>query len=318
MTEVLLAAIPGFIVSVAMLGFGVFWHFIIAMTCAVALEALVLVIRGHGVAFNLGDRSVILLAMLLALAIPPLAPWWITVSATAFAVLIGKHAYGGLGQNLFNPAMVGYVFVLVCFPRETSYWPVAGIVDPYSGPISSLVAVLGSADVDAVSGATALDYVRTQERLMIMTSEIPNSPVFGMFASSRYEWINLAFLLGGVWLLVRRLIVWRIPVSLLAGLCMTALMFQFFDPDRSMNVGFHLFAGATMLGAFFIATDPVSAATTPRGQLLYGFGIGILIYLARKYGTYPDGVGIAVVCMNATVPLMDRLLRPRILGEGTR
>jgi len=219
------------------------------------------------------------------------------VFGTAIAVLIAKHAYGGLGQNPFNPAMVGYAVLLVSFPLEMTRWPAPG------------------AEWDAVTGATALDTLRTGLRQSYTMQEILAGPAFGRVGAAGGEWINLAALAGGLYLLARRVVRWHIPVALLAGLAVPAALAHSFDPGAHAGAAFHLAAGATMLGAFFIATDPVSAATTDRGRLIYGAGIGLLTWIIRSWGGFPDGLAFAVLIMNLAVPLIDRYTVPRIYGH---
>ena len=171
------------------------------------------------------------------------------------------------------------------------------------------------ATLDAVTMATPLDSYKTQIGQNLTWSEIVSGPLFGRFAGYGWEWANLAFLVGGVWLWQRRAIHWHIPLAMLGGLFVTALLFYIADADSFASPLFHLFSGATMLGAFFIATDPVSAATTPRGRLYYGAGIGVLVYVIRTWGGYPDGVAFAVLLMNMAAPTIDYYTQPRVFGH---
>ncbi len=317
MRQVVCALVPALFVYVYIFGFGVLVQLALAITTAIACEVAVLKMRGFAWRETLGDSSVIVLACLLALALPPYAPWPIVVLGTAVAVLLGKHAFGGLGHNIFNPAMVGYVFVLLCFPFALSVWPQAAQLAHYPGPVDSLAVVLWQAPVlDGMSGATVLDHVKTEAALLRMMSEIETDSVFGVVAGPGWEWINLAYLLGGIGLLWRRVITWRLPVAYLAGLALAALAAHIADPELHRGAMFHLFAGGAMLAAFFIVTDPVSSATTPRGMLIFGAGAGVLTLVMREWGTYPDGVAFAVVTMNAFSPLIDRLTQPRLYGQA--
>ena len=296
MRQVLVALLPGYVVYLWMFGWGLLIHTIIAVIAACGCEAIVLRLRNKPVRTTLADGSVVLLAVLFALAVSPLAPWWITVIGVSIAALLGKHAYGGLGTNVFNPAMVGYAAVLVSFPAYMSVWPV---------------------HADAISGATPLTAVRTELALMHMISEFSDSPVFGVVGAARWEWVNLAFATGGVWLLAKRAIGWHIPVAVLTGLATISLFFYVADSDAYLAPQFHLFSGATMLCAFFIATDPVSAPSTPLAKLIFGLSIGVVIFLIRTFASYPDGIAFAVLTLNAAAPTLSRLTRPRILGEQT-
>ncbi|MBT8446032.1 MAG: RnfABCDGE type electron transport complex subunit D [Gammaproteobacteria bacterium] len=316
MNDVLLAGSPGVAACLLIYGWGVACQLAIVLAVALASESAALRWRGRDAAAWRDDHAIVVLALLLALTLPPYAPWWIGVLAALFAVLIGKHAYGGLGTNVFNPAMAGYVFVLVFFPAYTQQWPLVGA--PLPGPGDSIAAVFAGAAgaVDALSGATALDHMQTNSRLMIMLSEMEATRYLGRIGTRGVEWINLAFLAGGVYLVLRRRIAWRVPAGMLLALFVTAALFNGYDPDRYAGPLFHLFSGATMIGAFFIATEPVSGVPTPRGQLCFGAGVGLLTWVVRSWGVYPDGVAIAIICMNALAPMLHALTQPRLVGGG--
>ena len=168
---------------------------------------------------------------------------------------------------------------------------------------------------DAIGGATPLDDMKTQLSVARTLSEILAAPLYGDFGGKGWEWVSNAVGLGGLWLLFRRIIRWQIPVGVLAGLSLPATVAFLMDPSTHPSTAFHLFSGATMLAAFFIATDPVSAATSPTGRLVYGFGIGVLTFVIRAWGGYPDGVAFAVLLMNMAVPTIDRYTRPRVFGH---
>jgi len=298
MFQVLAALLPVLAVQVYLFGVRPLLLVGVAAIAALACEALALRLRQRSTRPFLLDGSVLVTAALLALAVPPTLPLWHLVLGIAFAVLLAKHAYGGLGQNPFNPAMVGYAVLLVSFPLEMTRWPAPG------------------ASWDAMTGATALDALRTGLRQSYTMQEIMAGPAFGHVGATGGEWINLAALAGGLYLLVRRIVRWHIPVATLAGIAVPAALFHTFDPGAHASVSFHLASGATMLGAFFIATDPVSAATSDRGRLVYGAGIGLLTWIIRTWGGYPDGVAFAVLIMNLAVPLIDRYTVPRIHGHA--
>jgi electron transport complex protein RnfD len=295
MFQVLLALLPVVATQWVVYGAGVLLQMLVAGPVALACEALALRLRGRDSAPFLRDGSVLVTAALLAVSVPPLLPWWLTALGTAVAVLLGKHAYGGLGLNPFNPAMVGYAVLLVSFPVEMTRWPL-----PF----------------DAYTGATALDALRTGLGQHFTMQEIFSGPAFGAFGGAGAEWINLAALGGGAYLLARGLVRWHIPAAVLAGIALPAALLHAFDPGAHASATFHVLSGATMLGAFFIATDPVSAATSDRGRLVYGAGIGFITWLIRTWGGYPDGVAFAVLLMNLAAPLIDRYTVPRIHGHA--
>jgi electron transport complex protein RnfD len=318
MQRVLIALLPGIACMCWMFGWGVLINIALAGGAALAAEAGMLQLRSRPVAPVLLDGSALLTGVLLALALPPLAPWWIAVVGSAFAIVIAKQLYGGLGYNPFNPAMAGYVVLLISFPLELTQWPAIG----QAPDLATTLALVFTGHpppgtvVDAITSATPMDSVRMQLGLGKQLPELAGSALFGYLGGSGWEWLNACYLLGGLWLLRVRVIDWRIPAAMLAGLALSALLFHEIDPARYAAPLFHLFSGAAMLGAFFIATDPVSACTTPRGRLWYGLGIGILVWIIRTWGGYPDGVAFAVLLMNLAAPAIDHYTRPRVFGHG--
>ena len=323
MRQVIYALVPAALAHVWFFGWGICINALIAALAALGSEAFMLRLRGRPIRPALLDGTATVTAVLLAFAIPPLAPWWVPVIGAATAIVLAKHLYGGMGSNLFNPAMVGYAILLISFPVEMTYWlPPRGaeLGLPAIGAWDSLrFALTGSLpqalDIDAVTQATPLDLVREGLTSMQTVAEVQAGPLFGGMGGQGWEWVNGLIAIGGFYLLFRGIIRWHIPVSMLAAMMIAAALFHAFDASLYASASFHLFSGASLLGAFFIATDPVSAATTNRGRLIYGAGIGILTYAIRTWGGYPDGVAFAVLLMNATVPLLDRYTRPRIYGR---
>ena len=317
MLKVLLALVPGIIMYAIFFGFGVLYNIALAVVTAIGCEALMLALRKRPLMPFLSDGSAIVTAVLLALSIPSIAPWWVIFLGTAFAIVIAKHLYGGLGYNPFNPAMVGYAMLLISFPKQMTNWAMpVNNSENYLGAMDSLNIFLGKVTTfDGISGATPLDYLKTQINLDSTVAQAMHSNIFGALGGSGMEWVSLAFLAGGVWLMRQNIINWHIPVSFLASLFVMALVFYVYDSDTYASPVFHLFAGAAMLGAFFIATDPVSAATTPRGRIIYGVGIGILIYVIRTWGGYPDAIAFAVLLMNMCAPVIDYYTKPTPYGH---
>lgn len=317
MMTVILATLPGLLVTTGLFGFGTLVNVILASVTAILAEALILKLRQRPLAFYLRDNSALLTGVLLGLALPPLAPWWITVLATGFAIIVAKQLYGGMGNNPFNPAMIGYALVLVSFPLQmTTNWALSiqmgdqGLV----GLTDALSAIFAGQTADAFTGATPLD---TYKHLISNSTaaEVLSRNTFNGWLNGGWEWINLAYLAGGLFLIWRRIITWHIPVSMLLGLSVCSIVLGH-DADLYTPVSLHLLSGATMLGAFFIATDPVSAATTPRGKLIYGAGVGILLYLIRTWGSYPDAVAFGVLLMNLAAPFIDAYTQPRTYGHA--
>jgi electron transport complex protein RnfD len=334
MRQVLLALLPGIATWVYFFGPGVLVQIGLAVGFALLFEALMLRLRGKSVGLFLGDWSAVLTAVLLALCIPPLAPWWIAATALLAAIVIAKHLYGGLGNNLFNPAMVGYVVVLISFPREMTQWPTPlALADggqdlglaltaiftgqlPASGPVPGPVSEPGSALAwDAITSATPLDALKTGVEQGLAPDSIRTAPVFGAVGGFGWEWIAAAYVLGGLWLLARRVIRWHVPVATLGTALVLSLVSHLLAPEQFAPPLLQVLSGGLVLGAFFIATDPVSGCASPRGRLLFGAGVAILTLVIRYWGGYPDGVAFAVLLMNMAAPMIDRYTRPRIYGR---
>jgi electron transport complex protein RnfD len=322
MLWVIIALIPGAIALTWYFGWGVLIHMLLASLAAVAAEAAVLWLRGRPIKPAIGDLSAVVTALLFALAIPPLLPWWITLIGIFFAIVVVKQLYGGLGYNPFNPAMAAYVLLLISYPVDMTSWlPPIMLNEHPMDFLQSLALIFGGQlpsglNWDAITAATPLDAMRTQLDMNKMVSEIRQSPLWGDFGGRGWEWVGNWFLLGGLLLLYKRVITWRIPVAMLGGLLVTAMLFNFLDPETHPFGLFHLFSGGAILGAFFIATDPVTASTTPRGQLIYGALIGILVYIIRSWGGYGDAVAFAGLLLNLAAPTIDYYTQPRVFGHG--
>lgn len=328
MRTVIYACIPGIIAQYYFFGAGNLIHIFLACLTALLCEALVLSLREKSIRKHLGDYSALLTAILLGISLPPLAPWWITVLGTAFAIIIVKQLYGGLGSNPFNPAMAGYVMLLVSFPLQMTMWlPAKPLLTIDLSFLDSLniiftgfslegysIAQLRS-NIDGITMATPLDTLKVDLGLGLTALESMSKPVFSQLSGLGWEWVNLAFLLGGLYLLQAKAIKWHIPLSILGALATMAFVAFMIAPDQTGGPVFHLFSGATMLGAFFIATDPVSASTTNKGRIIFGITIGILVFVIRSYGGYPDAFAFAVLLANMMVPLIDQLTQPKVYGH---
>ena len=324
MQQVLLATVPGLIVLTSYFGIGTLLNIIIASVTALACEAAVLKLRNRPIGFYLRDYSALVTAVLLGLALPPLAPWWLTITGTAFAIIIAKHLYGGMGYNPFNPAMIGYVVLLISFPLQMSVWvaPTGLMVDGIGAVapsfLSSLQIVLTGSGIDGFTAATPLDAFKHNSGLLV-EHFYQQTPQFsqGRWAGLGWEWVNIAFLLGGIYLLARKVFTWHAPIGMLLGLSVMALFN--YDGGSSTSDGsiiFHLLSGATMFGAFFIVTDPVTSATSNRGRFIYGALIGVILFVIRSWGNYPDALAFAVLLMNFAAPFIDYYTPPRTYGHG--
>ncbi|MEB0122748.1 RnfABCDGE type electron transport complex subunit D [Pseudomonas sp. CCI1.2] len=312
MTLVLLATLPGALTLLWFYGWGIVISWLLAASMALAVEAAVLTLRQLPLKASLSDGSALVSATLLALALPPYSPWWLTLVATGFALLFGKHLFGGIGKNPFNPAMLGYAMALVSFPQHMSHWPAPHGLNLLGGLQQIFRVNLGlAAPPDAWAQATALDALRINKSLTV-EELFASNPSFGRFGGRGAEWLNLGFLAGGAFLLRQRVFTWHAPVGMLGSLFIISLLcWNGSGSDSHGSPLFHLLTGASMLGAFFIVTEPVSGPKSPRARLLFGIGVGVITYLIRTWGSYPDGVAFAVLLMNLAVPTLERLERSK-------
>ena len=303
-SNLMLQVIYGLTLGVALqfyfFGWGVIYQIALAILTGIVAEILFLKIRKKSIDV-VKDNSAALTSILLAISIPSIAPWWVVVLGTSFAIIFGKQLYGGLGSNPLNPAMLGYAFLLISFPLEMTRW-----ASSFLSFEEGLNIIFSSIHIDALSSATRLE----EAKFALMEGE-----VFNPIQIDQTVWINLGFLVGGVYLFFMKVITWQIPMSFLVGIVVMSVLLMLIDSDHAMGPVFHLFHGATMLGAFFILTDPVSSSTTPRGRLIFGFLIGILVIIIRTYGSYPDGVAFAVLLLNIAVPLIDYYSKPKVFGR---
>ncbi len=323
MLDVVYALVPAALAYAWLFGPGVLVNILIASIVALAGEALVLAWRGTAVRPALTDGSALVTALLLGLALPPLSPWWLVTVGALFAIVIAKQLYGGLGYNPFNPAMVGYVALLISFPLEMTTWLAPAELREGHLGLGAMLAYVFTGDLpaglvmDALTGATPLDTMKTQLGLERTIPEIrAASPIFGQVGGTGWEVVNGLYLLGGLWLLFRRTITWHAPVGMLGALFVMAGIFHLYNPDSYPGPLFHIVSGGALLGAFFIVTDPTSGATSNKGRLIFGAGAGVLVYLIRTFGGYPDAVAFSVLLMNMAAPTIDYYTQPRVYGHA--
>ena len=322
MQEVLLALVPGVAAMVWFFGWGVLINITLAVAVAVVAEAAVMWVRRRPIGPAIGDYSAVVTAVLFAISVPPTLPWWMTLLGMLFAIVLVKQLYGGIGYNPFNPAMAAYVFLLVSYPVAMTTWLAPDMLAEHAVSFTESLRLIfagalpSGVEWDAISAATPLDEMRGKLDQGMPIAEIRLSPLWGDFGGRGWEWVANGFLLGGVYLLWRRIITWHIPVSMLAALAVAAGAFWLIDPTTHPFPAFHLFSGAAILGAFFIATDPVSACTTKTGQLIFGASIGLLVFVIRTWGGYPDAVAFAVLLMNIVAPTIDHYTQPRVFGHS--
>lgn len=315
MLKVLAALVPGIIAYVWFFGAAILVQIALASGTALLAEAMVLRWRGKPVMLFLTDGSALVTAWLIALTFPPIAPWWLTVLGILVAIVVAKHLYGGLGQNPFNPAMVAFCTMIVAYPQLMSQWPRA----EFTSLSPLLQAIFGTRDLDAIVMATPLDALRTVlrdvEQNATIASILGSHATFGNIGGHGWEWVAAGYFAGGLWLLQQRIITWHVPVAFIATLTLIATGFNLADPARYAGASFHLFTGGAMLGAFFIATDPVSGCTTPLGKLIFAAGAALLTWIIRTFGAYPDGMAFAILLMNLFVPLIDMHTQPKVFGH---
>lgn len=327
MTLVMVALTPATLYGFWLYGWPAIWLWVLTLGATVAAEALCLRLMGRPARPTLADRSALLTGWLLALSLPPWAPWWIGLLGGLFAAVFGKQVFGGLGQNPFNPAMVARVALLVSFPVVMTAWvaplPLTAAAAP--GPIEGLRLTLGLADgYDGVTSASLLGYAKTEMSRGIdllhalAAPQAPGGDWGGYRPGSLGETGALLLAAGGLLLMALRVITWHTPLAMLAGIALPAAIGHALDPAHYLDAATHLWSGAALLGAFFIATDYVTSPNTGRGQLLFGFGIGLITWVIRTWGGYPEGVAFAVLLMNALTPVIDRLVQPRIYGRTRR
>ncbi len=326
MWQVMLAISPATVYGLFCFGWPALNLFIITVLSAVFFEAFCLRLGGRLAKPVLMDGSAVLTGWLLAMTLPPWAPWWMGGVGSAIAIILGKQVYGGLGQNLFNPAMLARVALLISFPIEMTTWanvsPLFFSQSP--GLIESWhITFVGLDNLDATTGATTLGFVKTefsQNRLLvdILKDYSGFLNFIGWTRGSMGETSTLLLGLGGVWLVRQGVIQWHIPVSLLLTVAVLAGFFHALDEQHYVSPFLHLNSGALMLTAFFIATDYVTSPNTKTGQLVFGAGCGLLIFVIRTWGAYPEGAGFSVLLMNSATPLIDYYIRPRIYGRDRK
>ncbi len=324
MTTVILALVPATLFDAWLFGWPAIFMFLITVGSCVVAEALCLQAQDKPVGATLSDGSAVLTGWLLAMSLPPWAPWWIGVIGSVFAIVLAKHLFGGLGQNVFNPAMVARVALLVSFPVKMTAWvtPHPLFSDKGLSFADSLAITFGHAfNVDTMTAASALGYVKTElSRGVPVTESVQNLPdlmdmAIGLHAGSFGETSAILILAGGLVLLARKIISWHTPVALMGTLFVMGTVFHLINPDRFADGTFHLMSGATFLGAFFIATDYVTSPVSKQGQIVYGVGCGLLAWIIRTFAGYPEGMAFAVLLMNALTPIIDHNCRPRAFGR---
>lgn len=323
---VLIASIPAMLTEYYFFGIVVLIQILLFITFTLLFEIIILKIRGKDIKSHILDNSSIITAVLLALSMPSALTWWMIIFSSFFAIIVAKHLYGGLGQNIFNPAMIGYAVLLISFPLHMNSWYKEKtdlfFSDDFKIAINKIFFHSNESDrfiksnPDVFTCATPLNDYKNTSRVFYNSSLeklTRKHQEKNIFSSSNY--INLSFLLGGIFLLYKKIICWRIPFSFLFALFVCSFLNYFFSISFILSPFFHLFSGGTMIGAFFIATDPVTTAYSNLGKIIFGLIIGLFVYIIRNYSDYPDGVAFAVLFGNMLVPLIDDFLKTSGYGH---
>lgn len=322
MLLVWVALIPAMMAHVFYFGTGIIIQLTLSIGFAIMFEALSLTLLKKPVVLFIKDYSALVTGILFALCISPVAPWWISFIGMFFAIVVAKHLFGGLGQNIFNPAMVGFAVVLISFPQSMSIWLAPHAISPYAlSFIENMNAIFfqqfpTEIAFDTLTQATPLDSIKTGISQGYSQSEIASQPLFGDFGGLGWEWVANYYFIGGVFLIYKRVITWRVPAAVILTTVAFSLPFNMYDADHFIGPLQHIFSGGLMLGAFFIATDPTSGCSSHKGQLIFGAGVGIMTVLVREFGNFPDGVAFGVLLMNMAAPLIDRLTIPKAFGQN--
>lgn len=302
MYRVVYAMIPALLWSVFVFGLDALRVTLIAVAACLAFEYLIQKYLMK-VTPSITDGSALITGILLAFNVPAGIPWWIIVIGSLAAIGIGKLSFGGLGSNIFNPALVGRVFLLISFPVQMTSWPVTR-----------------QSDVDTVTSATPLGVIKegltNGTPVSQLLPELPatSDMLLGNIGGSLGEISALMLILGGLYMLFKKVITWHIPVSVIASVGVIAAIFWLADPQSYVNPVYHLLTGGLMLGAIFMATDMVSSPMTPKGQIIYGVGIGVITISIRLFGAYPEGISFAILIMNAFTPLINTYVKPKRFG----
>jgi len=327
MVWVMVALAPATLYGFWLFGWPAIDLWVITLLATLLGEALCVRLAGRRALPVLADGSAILTGWLLALSLPPWAPWWVGVFGGLFAAIFGKQVFGGLGQNPFNPAMVARVALLISFPVPMTLWVAPLPITAAAAPsfIDGLHIILGGLpNVDAVASASVLGFAKTELSRgvdlfhSLVAAGAPQTALSGFRQGSLGESASLLLAGGGLLLLGLRIISWHIPAAMLAGIAVPALIMHQINPTHYLDAGTHLLAGGAILGAFFIATDYVTSPNTKGGQIVFGLGCGLLTYVIRTWGGYPEGVAFAVMLMNTLTPVIDRVMMPRIYGRDRR
>ncbi len=306
MYDVLIALTPAFLVSLYLFGISALIMTSVAVISCIVFEYLIqkYVLK---TSITVSDGSALLTGILLAFNLPSTLPLWMVILGSLVAIGIAKMSFGGLGFNIFNPALVGRVFLLISFPVQMTSWP--------------LPVVNNTSLFDAVSGETTLGIIKEGlmygETMSTLADKIPTimELFLGVTSGSAGEMSGLALIIGGIYLLIRKVITYHIPVTILATMAVMTGIFWLVDPQHYANPLIHLLSGGAILGAFYMATDLVTSPMTKKGMVIFSIGIAVITVVIRLFGAYPEGISFAIIIMNAFVPMIDTYFKPKRFGS---
>lgn len=306
MYDVLYALIPAFMVSMYVFGLSALIMTSVAVISCIAFEYLIQKYLLK-TAVSITDGSALITGILLAFNLPSTLPLWMVVIGSLVAIGIAKMSFGGLGFNIFNPALVGRVFLLVSFPVQMTSWPT---------PVENNTSLF-----DAVTGETTLGIIKEGllygETMSSLSAKLPSTVdlLLGITSGSAGEMSALALIIGGIYLIIRKVITWHIPVTILFTMALMTGIFWLVNPELYASPLIHILSGGAILGAFYMATDLVTSPMTKKGMLIFAIGIAVITVVIRLYGAYPEGISFAILIMNAFVPLINTYFKPRRFGS---
>ncbi|MFW6286658.1 MAG: RnfABCDGE type electron transport complex subunit D [Candidatus Sumerlaeota bacterium] len=307
MYMVVLALVPALIGGIVFFGFDAIRVTLWCIAGTLAFEFISLKARGvQAFRPTLFDGSAIVTGLLLALNLPSGAPWWLCVAGAFVAMVIAKHVFGGLGSNPFNPALVARIFLLIAWPAQMTRWPIPNFAPEGVG-----------ASPDAVTAATPLSVLGTDGLADMQEKYSTLNVLIGNVGGCIGETSAILLLLGGLFLIWRGVIRWHIPLAYILSFGLLSAVFWLINPDRFADPIFHIAAGGLMIGAFFMATDYTTSPLSAKGMLVFGVGCGVLTFVIRYFGSFPEGVSFSIVIMNAFTPLIDRKFVPKRFGIET-
>jgi len=312
MFSVILGLLPALFLQIGFFGYQILGNLFFGIGFALFLEAVCLKLRNYPIRPFILDGSAFVTAWLLIISVPANIPIWTLLIGIFFSIVVAKHAYGGIGSNPFNPAMIGYAVLLISFPKIMTNWPISdGFEIRNFIQFSQFFSFANINEAyDAIVSATPLDQIKTS---LFLGKEVNALPI-SLSTLSSYQMIAILYFLGGLFLVYKKVITWHLPLSLILSIYIFSGLLHLYDQNTYMSPLFHLLNGATFLAAFFIITDPVSSPTTLKGKIIFGILIGLITVIIRNYGGYPDGIAFAVIFMNICVPLIEKFTQPKVFG----